>query len=483
MENGSWFIQAFNAENRLSVVQKLTTGNCSAPGTFAAQWNFSYDGDGTRVTQSYTAYDSNGNPGTPVLTEYFMGGLYEMSGSQVKKYYSMAGMTIAMNDGSGANGLKYLLTDQLGSVVAMTDSTGNLLSQQRYLPFGGVRTDVSSPNSPATDFAFTGQRNIDAQGNAPLGLMDYNARMYDSLLARFIQPDTIIPSMASPQTWNRYAYVLNNPVNATDPTGHACNGFGRQGYAYHLCEQVYNNGWGNGSGNNNTTSAPNGPGAESSCLTLDCITGGLDFIGNVSISGIPSVTPQTSYFTVGTSPQANLFDPLKEFSILTGITPQSACAQILGSSASCNPDFYSINFSSFEFPTPTPEEAASGLDWTSQGLGFADAMHWVDGLHAPLIGIGLDIGVQSGEDSGKGYTWYQEVTRVGVHVFEGQASGWTATFAAGTASVPGAVTSVGDIAIMGGTYYATNALMSDMFSHANQGIVGYFPSSANYIPH
>ena len=80
----------------MSVVQKLASGNCSAPGTFAAQWNFSYDGDGTRVAQSYIAYDSNGDPGTPIITVYFMplrgtlGGLYEMSGSQVKKYYREA---------------------------------------------------------------------------------------------------------------------------------------------------------------------------------------------------------------------------------------------------------------------------------------------------------------------------------------------------------------------------------------------------------
>ncbi|MFZ1043038.1 MAG: hypothetical protein WCA79_19615 [Anaerolineales bacterium] len=74
--------------------------------------------------------------------------------------------------------LKYLLTDQLGSVVAMTDSTGTLISQQRYLPFGQVRTDVGSIMQ--TDLAFTGQRNLDAQGNVSLDLMDYNARMYDS---------------------------------------------------------------------------------------------------------------------------------------------------------------------------------------------------------------------------------------------------------------------------------------------------------------
>jgi len=124
-----------------------------------------------------------------------------------------------MNDG---NGLKYLLTDQLGSVVAITDSTGTLISQQRYLPFGQVRTDVASPNAPATDLAFTGQRNLDAQGNVSLGLMDYNARMYDPWLGRFIQPDTIISNESIPQSWNRYSYVQNDPIGLTDPTGHHC---------------------------------------------------------------------------------------------------------------------------------------------------------------------------------------------------------------------------------------------------------------------
>ena len=176
-QNGTTNIynQVYNSENRLSVVQALSAGtSCPTADTLAStnittQWNFSYDGDGNRVAQAYVPY-SSGNPGTPVFTEYFMGGAYEVSGSSVKKYYSIAGMTIAMNDWCGANGLKYLLTDQLGSVVAITNSTGTLISQQRYLPFGQVRTDVASPNAPATDFAFTGQRNLDAQGNASLGL-------------------------------------------------------------------------------------------------------------------------------------------------------------------------------------------------------------------------------------------------------------------------------------------------------------------------
>ncbi|HEY9151990.1 MAG TPA: RHS repeat-associated core domain-containing protein [Anaerolineales bacterium] len=96
--------------------------------------------------------------------------------------------------------------------MAITSASGTLISQQRYLPFGQVRTDVGSITQ--TDFAFTGQRN-----NSYINLMDYHARMLDPLLSRFIQPDTIIPDQSNPQTWNRYSYVQNDPITLTDPSG------------------------------------------------------------------------------------------------------------------------------------------------------------------------------------------------------------------------------------------------------------------------
>ncbi len=68
---------------------------------------------------------------TPVPTLYFMGGLCEETDGVATKYYATAGMTVAMHD---ASGMKYLLTDHLGSVDAVADANGNLLSQQRYLP-------------------------------------------------------------------------------------------------------------------------------------------------------------------------------------------------------------------------------------------------------------------------------------------------------------------------------------------------------------
>ncbi|MEW6085784.1 MAG: RHS repeat-associated core domain-containing protein [Chloroflexota bacterium] len=209
------FKQTYNAENRISTVQKLASGTCAAPGNLSAHWAFAYDGDGTRVPTLYTPY-VGGQPQTAVLTAYYMGGAYEVTGSAIKKYYSIAGMMVAMNDGSG---LQYLLTDHLGSTVAVTNSSGTLTSQQRYLPFGGAR---AIPNSPiaGTDFTYTGQRKLD---DGMGGIMDYKARFYSPALMRFLQPDTIIPDQFNPQSWNRFGYVLNNPIRYNDPTGHCAD--------------------------------------------------------------------------------------------------------------------------------------------------------------------------------------------------------------------------------------------------------------------
>ena len=209
VENGITWTQTYNAENRLATLSDAST-----------TWAFSYDGDGSRVAQVVT------NGTNVVQTKYFAAGAYEETNdgtaTTTKKYYSIAGQNIAMDDGSG---MKYLLTDHLGSMVGVTDTTGDLISQQRYLPFGEIRQDIGSITQ--TDFGYiipseasgTGQRNL-----PETGLMDYKARMYDPSLKRFIQPDSIVPGAGNPQSWNRYAYVKNSPVVYNDPSGHIpCN--------------------------------------------------------------------------------------------------------------------------------------------------------------------------------------------------------------------------------------------------------------------
>ena len=70
--------------------------------------------------------------------------------------------------------------------------------------------------SGSTDFSFTGQR----QDNVA-GLYDFPAREYSSQ-GRCLSPDPAgrkAVSLSNPQIWNRYAYVTNQPLSLTDPTG------------------------------------------------------------------------------------------------------------------------------------------------------------------------------------------------------------------------------------------------------------------------
>src|SRR5262249_24468871 len=61
---------------------------------------------------------------------------------------------------------------------------------------------------------YTGQISDDETG-----LYYYGARYYDPQLGRFIQPDPTIPDPGSSQSYNRYSYCRNNPLNAVDPSG------------------------------------------------------------------------------------------------------------------------------------------------------------------------------------------------------------------------------------------------------------------------
>jgi RHS repeat-associated protein len=117
---------------------------------------------------------------------------------------------VAMHDGTQ---LLYFLTDHLGSVVAITDVSGTLLDEQRYMPFGEVRSDVGTITQ--TDFGYTFQRDL-----PELGLMDYKARFYDAEIEKFVQPDMVVPYFGYPPAFNRYAYSNNNPIYYTDPSGH-----------------------------------------------------------------------------------------------------------------------------------------------------------------------------------------------------------------------------------------------------------------------
>ena len=103
-----------------------------------------------------------------------------------------------------------LKCDHLGSTAITANANGAKVAEMRYLPWGEQR--YASGTTPTT-FRYTGQRQ-----QAEIGLYYYGARWYDPALGRFAQADTIVPGGV--QGLDRYAYVNNNPIRYTDPSGH-----------------------------------------------------------------------------------------------------------------------------------------------------------------------------------------------------------------------------------------------------------------------
>jgi RHS repeat-associated protein len=108
--------------------------------------------------------------------------------------------------------------DHLGTPRLVTNGVGAKVSTHTYHAFG-VELNTTA-ESPETAMKFTGhERDITATSDS---LDNMHARYYGSLQGRFLSVDPVIDvkvAMKSPQMWNRYCYVANNPMNQTDPDG------------------------------------------------------------------------------------------------------------------------------------------------------------------------------------------------------------------------------------------------------------------------
>lgn len=117
-----------------------------------------------------------------------------------------------------AGGKRHYSLDHLGSPRVITDDAGTLIGTQSFAPFGAGGASDSGA------LQFTGHERDRANlAGGTVDLPDYaHARLLDTGRGRFLSVDPLLEmkkALRRPQMWNRYAYVSNNPLNATDPDG------------------------------------------------------------------------------------------------------------------------------------------------------------------------------------------------------------------------------------------------------------------------
>lgn len=133
----------------------------------------------------------------------------------------------------------FVYNDHLGSLDVVTNAAGVIQQSLSFDPWGARRSgetwtgfaasELTMTNAifkqPITTRGFTGHEMVD-----DMGLIHMNGRIYDPVIARFLQADPLIQAASNTQSYNRYSYVLNNPLNMTDPSGFLWNplsGLGR----------------------------------------------------------------------------------------------------------------------------------------------------------------------------------------------------------------------------------------------------------------
>lgn len=125
---------------------------------------------------------------------------------------------VVKSDGVTQNYL-YLLRDYQGSILTISDQAGAVVEKRLFDAWGNiVKVQDGAGNILAgltvLDRGYTGHEHLQS-----IGIIHMNGRFYDPKLHRFLQPDNYVQEPFNTQNYNRYAYVLNNPLKYTDPSG------------------------------------------------------------------------------------------------------------------------------------------------------------------------------------------------------------------------------------------------------------------------
>jgi RHS repeat-associated protein len=193
-----------------------------------------YDGLGQRiqtvqagVTKSYF-YDINGS----VVAEYEATGGTSY-GALKRLNVCAAGRLLAVDEvqTDGTKVTTYLMSDRQGSTRVLMNAVGAVTSRHDYLPFGeelgagtGAPSSSTGMRTAAQGYSAADnvrQRYADTRLDDATGLDHTLWRKLETRSGRWTTPDPYGTSLkvANPQSFNRYAYVHNDPVNFKDPSG------------------------------------------------------------------------------------------------------------------------------------------------------------------------------------------------------------------------------------------------------------------------
>lgn len=181
--------------------------------------NFDYGPNAERVKMEVKYKD------TLQYTRYYFGS-YELTeypgeDDEKKTWFSSGSGIFGFNrviDTSDHN--FYILKDHLGSVMTVANEDGGAEEFFSYDAWGRRRNDStwvydSTMKVEYTSRGYTGHEHIDETC-----LINMNGRVYDPMVGLFLSPDPILQEPLNPLNYNRYTYVLNNPLKYTDPSGY-----------------------------------------------------------------------------------------------------------------------------------------------------------------------------------------------------------------------------------------------------------------------